>query len=138
MPEHRNRIRTLVVDDSNLFREAIKFYLEAQKDIDLIELVDSGKQCLEFINKHNLDLIIMDVRMSGMDGPETTRELKKNHPNIKVIICTVWADQEARSYASRSGADDYFVKGEPLSVLLRKIKSLFPSYRQLHIFVKPQ
>ena len=136
MPEHG--IKTLVVDDSNLFCAAIKSYLEAQKDIDLIGLVDSGEKCLKFVNKHSLDLIIMDVRMSGMDGSETTRELKKNHPNLQVMICTVWAEQEARKYVIQSGADDYFVKGTSLSVLLRKIKSLFPSCRQLHIFQNPQ
>lgn len=80
----------------------------------------------------------MDVRMSGLDDPETTQELKKNHPNIQIGMCTVWADQESRKYATQSGADDYFVKGKPLSVLLKKIKSFFPSYRQLQIFPKHQ
>lgn len=80
----------------------------------------------------------MDIHMSGLDGSETTQELKKNYPNIQIIMCTVWADQEFRKYATQSGADDYFVKGKPLSVLLKKIKSLFQSYRQLHIFPKPQ
>lgn len=130
----KNTIKTLVVDDSALFRESIKSFLEAQSEIDLIGLVDSGEQCLKFINEYVLDLVMMDVRMSGLDGIVTTQRLKKKYPHIKIIICTVWAEKEARAYATRAGADDYFVKGEPLSALLKKIKSLFPSYNQLHIF----
>ena len=123
----------LVVDDNGLFRESIKSFLEAQPEIDLIGLVDSGEQCLEFISEYVPDLVMMDVRMSGLDGAETARKLKKRYPHVKVIICTIWAEKEAQNYAVRAGADDYFVKGEPLSALLKKIKILFPSYRQLHM-----
>lgn len=130
----KRKIKTLVVDDSSLFREVIKSFLEAQSDIDLLEFVDSGEQCLEFVDKFDVDVIIIDVRMPGLDGPATTQQLKKNNPNTQVIICTVWGKKEARNYAIQAGADDYFVKGEPLSVLLSKIHALFPPNGQLRIF----
>ena len=119
------KIKTLVVDDSHPFRESIKVFLQEQPEIELVGLVESGEKCLEFVNQNSVDLVIMDARMSGMDGPETTETLKKKHPDIKVIICTIWAEKEARDYAPQSGALYYFIKGEPLSSLLKKIKYLF-------------
>lgn len=119
------KIKTLVVDDSSAFREAIKVYLQEQPEIELIGLVESGVGCLKFLSQNSADLVLMDVRMSGLDGPETTENLKKKHPDIKVIICTIWEEKEVRNYAMQAGIDDYFVKGEPLSSLLQKIHSLF-------------
>lgn len=119
------KIKTLVVDDSPSFRETMKVYLQEQLEIELVGLLGSGTECLEFVNQNIVDLVIMDARMSDLDGLETTKILKKEHPNIKVIICTICAEKEAQKYALQSGTDDYFIKAEPLSELLQKIHSLF-------------
>ena len=120
-----DKIKTLVVDDSPSFIESIKCYLQDQPEIEVVGFLESGAECYEFIDKNPVDLVIMDARMSGLDGPQTTEKLKKKHPDIKVIICTIWAEKNVRNYAFQAGADDYFIKGEPLSDLLQKIHSLF-------------
>ncbi len=119
------KIKTLVVDDSARFRETIQIFLHDQSEIMLVGSVSSGAECLNLLDKNPADLVIMDARMSGLDGPETTRKLKEKYHHVKVIICTVWAEEEACKYALQSGADDYFVKGEPLSDLMSKIHALF-------------
>jgi DNA-binding NarL/FixJ family response regulator len=120
------KIKTLIVDDNAFFRETAKMFLEEQEKIELIGCVNSGSECLNFVDKNPPDLILMDARMSGLDGPQTTQKLKEKYPNIKVTICTIWAEKEAHNYAIQSGADDFFVKGNPLSALLQKIYALFP------------
>lgn len=87
--------------------------------------METGEDALEFIEKEKPDLIILDVRMSGMDGPQTARLIKGKYPWIKIIICTIWSENEAATYTAEAGADDYFVKGEPLPYLLKKIRVLF-------------
>lgn len=119
------KIRTLVVDDSKRFRAAIGICLEEDPIISLVGSVGSGEECLRFIRKHTIDFILMDARMSGLDGPQTAQKVKKRLPRVKIIICTIWEKSEAKFYAEQAGADDYFVKGEPVETLLRKIHRLF-------------
>jgi DNA-binding NarL/FixJ family response regulator len=118
-------IRTLVVDDNAPFRESIKFYLQSQPEIELVGLLGKGSECIEFVKKHEVDVVLMDARMPGLEGPEATRQLKSGHSNIRVVLCTIWDDADLRHYAKRAGADEYFVKGEPLASLIRKIHRLF-------------
>ncbi len=118
--------RTLVVDDNGPFREALKFFFAEQPDIELVGLLTDGAQCLTFVEKHLVDVVLMDARMPGLEGPEVTQQLKAKHKHIKVIMCTIWDDKELRYYAKRAGADGYFVKGEPLKTLVKKIHKLFP------------
>lgn len=119
-------IRTLVVDDNAPFREALRFFFEEQPDIELVGTLSEGTRCLTYVNKHPVDVVIMDARMPGIDGPEATQQLKRRHKNIKVVMCTIWDDRELKNYAKHAGADEYFVKGEPLTVLLKKIRRFFP------------
>lgn len=117
-------IRTLIVDDSPSFRETLQTYLDEQPGIELVGVAENGEECLGIVARQQIDVVIMDARMPGLDGPQTTQKLKQDHPGIKVIICTIWAEQEARDYAAEAGADDYFVKGDKTSVLLGKIFSV--------------
>ncbi|MCK4777177.1 MAG: response regulator transcription factor [Actinomycetia bacterium] len=119
------KIKTLIVDDSSLSRESLKMFLEDRKEIELVGLLESGEECVKFVKKTLPELIIMDARMPGIDGPTATKDLKKENPDIKVIIFTIWAEQEAKDYAKNCGADDYFIKGEPLTLLMEKINNLF-------------
>jgi DNA-binding NarL/FixJ family response regulator len=119
------KIKVLVVDDEALFRESIKIYLENQPEIELVGLVENGEKCLAFANQNPCELALIDARMPGLDGIQTTQKLKKNFPNVKVIIFTAFPEEVARNYATKAGADDYFLKGNPLYELLQKIRSLF-------------
>jgi DNA-binding NarL/FixJ family response regulator len=119
-------IRTLVVDDNAPFREALRFFLEEQADIELVGMLSEGTHCLTYMKKHPVDVVIMDARMPGIDGPEATQQLKREHTNVKVVMCTIWDDRELKNYAKQAGADAYFVKGEPLTTLLKKIRRFFP------------
>jgi len=119
------RIKTLIVDDSAHFREVLKVILDKDPSIDVIGLLNSGEDCLKFVRKHKVDLVMMDARLPGLDGPQTIRKLKKQCPNIKTIICTVWPENEAKIYSKEAGAEGYFVKGEAVRILLKKIHSIF-------------
>ncbi len=124
------RIRILLVDDNELSREAIKAYFDDNAEFDVIAMLASGEECIDFMTRrHDIDAIIMDVKMHGMDGLETTCAVKKRHPKTKVIICTIWNDEELRDGASKSGADGYFAKGAPLSELA---DMLLPPDSDLH------
>jgi DNA-binding NarL/FixJ family response regulator len=121
------KIKTIIVDDSIQFSEAIAAYFADIKEISIIKLITNGAECLEFCINNKPDLALIDVRMSGFEGPEIARQLRAMYPDIKIIMITVWPENEARVYAFQARADDYFVKGEHLPCLLEKIHNLFPN-----------
>ena len=71
----KRRIRTLVVDDNAPFREALKFFFADQPDIELVGLLIDGTQCLTFVDKHPVDVVIMDAASGGGYGNPLERDL---------------------------------------------------------------
>ncbi len=119
-------IRLLVVDDNAPFREALRFFFDEQPGIELVGTVAEGTKCLAYVRRHPVDVVILDARMPGTDGLEITQQLKAKYKRVKVVMCTIWDDRGLKNYAKRAGADEYFVKGDPLTVLLKKIRRFFP------------
>lgn len=119
-----NKVKAAIVDDSARFREALKIHLDQDSSLELVGLFESGETFLKYARRHPVDIVIMDARMPGLDGAQTTRKLKRKHAKTKVIICTILEDSEAKFFAEQAGADDYFVKGEPIASLFGKIHKL--------------
>lgn len=117
-------IKVFLVDDSIAFQSAAKTFLETEPEIEVVGCCESGEECSKLIPELCPDVVIMDVRLPGIDGPEASRQLKQSNPKLKVIICTIFEEKEAEEYAKRAKADDCFVKGAPLSLLSEKVRSL--------------
>lgn len=105
-----NRIRILVVDDHAIVREGLKALLGLHSDIDVVAEAESGMECLEIIEKISLDMVLMDLKMPGIDGIQATRLLKEHKPLIKVILLTNYDEEEYVREAIRVGSDGYILK----------------------------
>ena len=79
-------IKVLFVDDHEMVRIGISSYLSTQSDIDVVGEGKSGKDAIEKAHELKPDLILMDLLMDDMDGVEATEQVKKDLPNIKVVI----------------------------------------------------
>jgi len=115
-----DNFRILIVDDEDDFREAIIKRLKARK-ID-VEGADSGPRTLEMLDVQDFDVVILDVRMPGMDGIETLREIKRKKPLVEVIILTGHASVETGIQVMQLGAFDYLMKPITLDDLLDKVR----------------
>jgi len=115
-----DNFRILIVDDEDDFREAIIKRLKARK-ID-VEGADSGPRALEMLDVQDFDVVILDVRMPGMDGIETLREIKRKKPLVEVIILTGHASVETGIQVMQLGAFDYLMKPITLDDLLDKVR----------------
>jgi DNA-binding response OmpR family regulator len=117
------KFRMLVVDDEQDFLETILKRLKARK----IEVtgVESGYKALEFLDNHDVDVIILDVKMPGMDGIETLREIKKKKPLVEVIMLTGHASVESGIQGMQLGAFDYVMKPVALDELLEKVRQAY-------------
>ena len=79
-------IKVMVADDQALIRESLKIILSAHPDIEVVATVEDGNHVVSSIPQTHPDLILMDIRMPGMDGVLATKEVKEHYPDIKIII----------------------------------------------------
>ena len=117
------KFKVLIVDDELDFLETIIKRLRARN----IEVsgVESGYLALEALDSHSPDVIILDVKMPGMDGIETLREIKKKKPLTEVIMLTGHASVESGIQGMQLGAFDYLMKPIALDELLEKVRQAY-------------
>ena len=118
-----DKFKILIVDDENDFRETIIKRLRARK-VD-IEGADSGYKALEMLDAQDFDVIVLDVKMPGMDGIETLREIKLKKPLVEVIMLTGHASVESGIQGMQLGAFDYVMKPVALDELLEKMRQAY-------------
>jgi DNA-binding NarL/FixJ family response regulator len=103
-------IKTIVVDDHAIVREGIKTLLELQDGIDVVAEAASGMECLNMLEEACPDVILMDLKMPGIDGIEATRLVKERNPLVKVVLLTNYDDDEYVLESIRAHADGYVLK----------------------------
>jgi DNA-binding NtrC family response regulator len=115
-----NTIKVLLVDDEAEFSETLIKRMK-KRNVDITG-VRSGEEALQTLDQGPIDVVILDVRMPGMDGVETLRVLKKRHPLIEVIMLTGHASVEVAVQGMEFGAFDYLMKPMQIDDLLYKIQ----------------
>jgi DNA-binding response OmpR family regulator len=117
------KFKVLIVDDELDFLETIVKRIRARN----VEVsgVESGYLALEALDRSSPDVIILDVKMPGMDGIETLREIKKKKPLTEVIMLTGHASVESGIQGMQLGAFDYLMKPIALDELLEKVRQAY-------------
>lgn len=115
--------RILLVDDEERFRVTLGKMLAAQGL--KVHSLASGAAALKEINRQAYDVVLLDIRMPEMDGIETLAAIKKDHPDVEVIILTGHASMEAALEIIKLGGYDYLLKPCPLEELLLKIDAAY-------------
>ncbi|GAB4517386.1 MAG: response regulator transcription factor [Allomuricauda sp.] len=106
-----SKIKLAIVDDNTFLARAIKEKLEDFEDLDIKYMVYNGGELLSKLEKnHNLDLVLMDIEMPVLDGIETVRIVKQKYPHIKLLMLTVFDNDENIFSAIQAGADGYLLK----------------------------
>ena len=118
----QHRIRVMTVDDHELFRGGIAFALEAYEDLELVGGAHSGEEALHLCEEIQPDVVLMDMRMPGLDGPATTRAIKEQCPRVQVLALTSFHDDQLVQRAMAAGAIGYLLKGIPVSELVEAIR----------------
>jgi DNA-binding NarL/FixJ family response regulator len=98
------------VDDHGLVRAGIRALLESLDGIQVLEEADDGREALRLIELHRPDIVLMDIAMSGLNGLEATKRIKRDFPNTRVIILSMHANEEYVLQSLRAGAAGYLLK----------------------------
>jgi len=118
-----NRLKVLVVDDEDDFRDLVVHRL-ADSKIN-VEGAQSGVRAMEILKQKDFDVVVLDVKMPGIDGIETLRWIKTNKPQVEVIMLTGNVSVEAGIKGMQLGAFDYVIKPVPMNELLDKIRQAY-------------
>jgi two-component system OmpR family response regulator len=115
--------KILVVDDEDDFRETIVKRLQKRKMT--ARGAESGEKALELIEAQPFDVVVLDVKMPGLGGIDTLREIKKRKPLIEVILLTGHASMESGIEGMKLGAYDYVMKPANLEELIEKMRQAY-------------
>ena len=115
-------IRVLICDDQVVVTDGLEMILAADPDIEVVGMAHDGAEALELIPDTHPDLVLMDLKMPGVNGIQATREIKQRYPEVKVLVLTTFGEDEWVFDAIRSGAAGYLLKGTPRADLVAAIK----------------
>lgn len=117
-----SKLRVLIVDDSAFNRHVIRL-LMAHPAVDVIGEASNGREAVEFVTGHDLDLVVMDVRMPEMDGLQATRRIRQIRPAVKVLLTSSFGGYEDDARAA--GADAFLAQNDRFITICQTSLDLF-------------
>lgn len=124
-------IRIMLVDDHEVVREGLRRMLELEPDMKVVAEASSGQEAVSLAKTLSLDVVLMDIKMPGIDGIEATRLVKEANPQCKVVVLTLY--DEYLPHAVRSGADGYLLKNLRREELVQAIREVRAGRSPLHL-----
>lgn len=118
------KIRAMVVDDHSLVRAGLKLVLASLPNVESVIEAANGREALELAESQRLDIVLMDISMSELNGLEATARMVKSHPETRVIILSLHASHEYVVRALRAGASGYLLKDSAPADLERAIAAV--------------
>ena len=115
-------MNVLICDDQALIRDSLGMLLNLERDITVVGSAEDGAEAVELVARHRPDLVLMDLKMPGMNGIEATRRICAGYPGIKVLVLTTYDDDEWVFDAIRAGASGYLLKDTPREEVIKAVR----------------
>lgn len=103
-------LKVVIADDHRITLDGVRRTLEAVEDIDVVGTASSGSHVLPLVKRTQPDLVLLDIRMPGIDGITCLELLRKNHPDVKVVMLSAYSDRDQVQTALSRGASAYIAK----------------------------
>ena len=112
----------LIVDDDALIRKSLSLTLAREDDITIVGTAADGTEALAVCEQQPPDIVLMDIRMPGVDGIAATRLIKQRYPEVRIMMLTTFADKPNIQQALAAGAGGYLVKTDKISDIAGKLR----------------
>ena len=117
-------VKILLVEDHVVIREGLRGLIGRQADMEVVGEANDGDQAIELARQLKPDVIIMDVRMQGMDGVEATRQIKAEMPDCKVVVLSAYGNREYIMGMAKAGMSGYLLKDCAFEELVGAIRTV--------------
>ncbi|RON24244.1 DNA-binding response regulator [Pseudomonas brassicacearum] len=117
-------IRVALVDDHSLVRDGIKALLAVMAPLEVVGEAESGAQAIEMVGRCQPDLLLVDISLRDMNGLELTRVLRSQYPTLKVLVLSMYDNNEYVSESVRAGASGYVLKNSPSREIIAAIEAI--------------
>lgn len=128
----KKTIRILLADDHIMLREGTATLLRREPDIEIVGEADDGQEAIDLTHRLRPDIVIMDVRMPNLSGVEATKHIRKEFPDVQVLVLTAHDDDQYVFSLLQAGASGYLLKTSPVSELVRAIRLVRQGESPLH------
>ncbi|HEV2058099.1 MAG TPA: response regulator transcription factor, partial [Solirubrobacteraceae bacterium] len=119
-----DRLRVLIADDHPLFRQGLRVLVESADDLAVVGEAQNGTGAVAQTLRTRPDVVLMDLNMPALGGVEATRRIVAAHPQIRVLILTMFEEDESVFAAMRAGARGYLLKGSGRNEVLRAVRTV--------------
>ena len=116
--------KCLVVDDHMVVRQGLDLLFGDSEDLELVGTVESGEDALDAVAKLQPEVVLMDVRLPGIDGVSAVKRIQQTAPGVQFVMFSAYGDKRLLSDALAAGARGYVMKGSPPEDLIRAIRTV--------------
>lgn len=121
----KSKIRVLLVDDHAMVREGLKVMLSTDPGLEMVGTASDGEEAIALVDKCKPNVVLMDVRMPGMNGIEATRLIKASHQGVSVVMLTVYESEVYVADAVEAGAAGYLLKDASRELLCHTVHAVY-------------
>lgn len=119
------KIRCVIADDHKLFRQGVIFSLSEYDTLVMVGEAEDGQQLIDMLEETRPDVILMDLKMPGMDGIEATRYIHQHYPDIRILVLSMYDDEKFIVHLMETGASGYLLKNAEPEEILGAIEAAF-------------
>ncbi|MEO1464683.1 MAG: response regulator transcription factor [Cyanobacteria bacterium J06629_2] len=131
-------IKLLLVDDQDIFRQGLATLLATEVDLEIIGQANNGQMAIALTEKLQPDVILMDIQMPICDGVSATREICRRYPWMRILVLTIFDDDEYIGKSLQAGAKGYLLKRKPTEEMAMAIRAVNHGYAQLSPEIVPK
>lgn len=121
---NKNSIKILIADDHEIVREGLKTVLSGHSDLEVVAEAENGNEVLKIIQKTKVDIVLLDFDMPEKNGLDTLIELKATHPNLPVIILSIFSEDHYGTRFLKAGASGYLGKASASELLVEAVRKV--------------
>lgn len=115
----------IIVDDDKLICKSLELILSKEEDIKVLGSANNGIEALNLCEKSLPDIVLMDIRMPDVDGIQATRLIKKQYPQVRIMMLTTFQDKQCIQMALQAGAESYLLKTDKIADIAQKLRILY-------------
>lgn len=117
-------VKVLIVDDDPLVCQSLELLLSRENDMEIIGTANDGAEAIQCCERLMPDMVLMDIRMPGMDGIQATRTIKNRWPQVQIMMLTTFQDEHNIRLAILAGAEGYMLKSTHVSNMAQQLRAL--------------